>query len=426
MNPVILFDNLNILRQISLDEAKSKAGLNLAAYEGCLSKIASSFLNSPLNEKYHLGIAGYRELENEFITKSSGLSRMSLPGVTMLEKLANKTALKMFNAKHVDMRPLSGIHASICILCTFSSPGDLVLSIAPEHGGHGSTQTLLTAMGRQSSYLPWSEENSDIDIQKAAKLCDRKRPKLILIDLSATLFPLSIQQLRNSLSDKIVIAYDGSHVLGLIAGSLFPNPLVEGADVLYGNTHKSFPGPQKGILFFKNKDAGLKASKSIGKFLISSQHTGDTLALYISILEMEAYGHQFAKTIIENAKSLAANLEKVGLSPIRKNSHYTESGTFWMTPPKTITNHEACRILSAGAIFTNARKINGKNLIRIGTQYVTRQGISENQIERIASFFKRLLLTSEDPENIQKEVQLFMSDFRGIEFSFDKYFYNNS
>lgn len=102
--------------------------------------------------------------------------------------------------------------------------------------------------------------------------------------------PHPIRELRKALGPDVIIVYDASHTLGLIMAGKFQSPLEEGADIISANTHKTLPGPHKGLIAFKDRELGEKANALITANLYSTVHTNSLLALAISIIEADKFG----------------------------------------------------------------------------------------------------------------------------------------
>jgi glycine/serine hydroxymethyltransferase len=322
----------DLLRALESDEARSTGGISLTANESCLSRTARSMQSSPLGARYHLGGSGHRERDDADVTISGGgLMRMALP-VSRLEHRALEAAHRLFGAQVSDLRPLSGMHATICVIAMLTEPGDRIMSVSPEHGGHNATGKLVERLGRRSCFLPRVNDEFSFDVAGAADVCSRDRVAMVVLDFGTTPFPLPVRALRTALGSTMIV-YDGSHNMGLIAGGAFPNPLSEGADVLSGSTHKSFPGPQKGMVHFASEALGRRFVLGLERAMISSQHTGEALALYVTMLEMNNFAEAYARATIHNAQRLAAALSSMGFTVIGRDNAATQSGAFWLLPP---------------------------------------------------------------------------------------------
>src|SRR4029077_4573385 len=130
--------------------------------------------------------------------------------------------------------------------------------------------------------------------------------------VSYYLNPHNLREIREAVGEELIIIYDASHTMGLIMGGQFQAPLAEGANVICANTHKTLPGPQKGMIAFRDADFGRRANDIINGCLYSSPHTASMIALATTILEMKKFGADFAKQIIANSNALAESLADSG------------------------------------------------------------------------------------------------------------------
>ena len=152
------------------------------------------------------------------------------------------------------------------------------------------------------------------------------KPKLVIFGGSGTIFQEPVAALR-PLADEMgfYIAYDAAHVTGLIASGMFTNPLNDGADILFGSTHKSFPGPQGGFVVSNHYDLIQKVGNTLSPSLVTSHHLNRMPALAASILEMKEFGKEYGAQIVKNSKALAHALHEFGFDVQGKNKGYTDS-----------------------------------------------------------------------------------------------------
>src|SRR5699024_11317321 len=129
-------------------------------------------------------------------------------------------------------------------------------------------------------------------------------------------------------------AYDAAHVTGLIAGGVFPNPLDQGVDVMFGSTHKSFPGPQGGFVVSNNKEIIQKIGNTLSPSLVTSHHLDRIPALAAALLEIKELGNEYGKQIIKNSKALAKSLDQMGFEVKGKDKGYTDTHLLLMDPQK--------------------------------------------------------------------------------------------
>src|SRR5712692_7063814 len=179
--------------------------------------------------------------------------------IDKVELLCTRLARELFRSEFADVRPISGVCANLSVYTAFSSPGDRILALSIPSGGHISTGkaefggTAGSVRGLNVEYFPFDIDNMNIDVdktkQKVADLTQGTAPKLSLAMFggSVLLFPQPLKELTEFFHDhQITVCFDAAHVLGLIAGGQFQDPLREGVDVVSASTHKTLPGPQGG------------------------------------------------------------------------------------------------------------------------------------------------------------------------------------
>jgi len=220
------------------------------------------------------------------------------------------------------------------------------------------------------------------------------------------------------------IVYDAAHVFGLIAAGYFQNPLSEGADIITSSTHKTFPGPQGGIIL-GNIDNNLakKIQKGVFPKFSSNHHLHRVPALHVALMEMKKYGKNYASQIIKNSKALAKELNRFGFDVLGERKGFTESHQVVVDVEKHGRGERVALLLEKANIILNKNiivrdKMNAKNPsgIRMGVQEMTRFGMKETEMKRIAEFIKRVVLNKENPETIKKEVIKFRKKFQKVRY----------
>lgn len=337
------------------------------------------------------------------------------------EMATHELVKDIFKAKYVDLRPIGGHLAGMGVVLAMLEPGDLVIEVSLSDWGHGLVGPMCQVRQFDETikveYMAF-DKNRAVDVEKLKKQALDLKPKMIILGGSGTLFPEPVKELRE-IADKegIILAYDASHVTGLIASGVFPNPLELGADVMFGSTHKSFPGPQGGFVVSNNKEIIEKIGNTLSPSLVTSHHLNRLPALAASILEMKKFGEEYGKQIIKNSKALARALDEYGFNVLGKERDYTESHLLLVdvgnyvdaAPAKEL---EKARILCSDDFSGNSPEI------RVGTPEVTRRGMKEEEMKIIAQFFKRAIIDKEDPEKLAKEVEDFSRKFVGLEYAF--------
>lgn len=406
------------INNLFYEEANSNNTLHMTANENVISKTAKSFLSSELSFRYYSDTyENNRNLSEAKYYLFSGAMYRGLPTVYNLEQFALESANKMFSAGFTNFLPLSGIHAVLSVFLMMTKVNSKICIFSPGSLGHHATASIIESIGRKVVYIPWCKEELNIHLGKFAKVLKKEKPEVIFLDLGTAFYPLPIAEIRKIAGEDTLIIYDGSHVLGLIAGQRFQNPLKEGCDVLIGNTHKTFPGPQKGMLMFKNAETGRKISQAMLNSVVSSQHTHHAISLYITIFEMEQYGEIYASQIIKNCQALFKDLSDFGFTMISREGKLPTSHMIAIKGRFNANNHHACAALQECNISTNSKKIFGTDVIRLGVQELTRRGMKEKEMKQIAFFFSEIILNGN--MNVAEQVKDFNKRFDKIEYSFD-------
>ncbi|MEH6478175.1 MAG: hypothetical protein V7727_20950, partial [Sneathiella sp.] len=167
---------------------------------------------------------------------------------------------RLGKAEYCNLRPLSGLHAMTVAMLALTDPGDTVLSLSPNFGGHYATGGLSKRLGRSSLYFDLLE-NGLLDESSLLNAIEVQRPRLVYVDQCHGLRPVDltdIVRVVRSVSFDVLIHADVSHGLGLVLGGAIANPLDSGCDSYGGSTHKTFPGPQKGVLLTNCEEISLK------------------------------------------------------------------------------------------------------------------------------------------------------------------------
>lgn len=346
-----------------------------------------------------------------------------------VENLAIELAKKLFDAPYVNVQPTSGVVANLSAYFALSSPGDTMMALQVPHGGHISHAEISAAgvRGLKVKTFPFNAQEMNIDVDESINKIRKVRPKLILFGGSVFLFPHPVKELRG-VADEVgaTVVYDAAHVLGLIAGKRFQQPLKEGADVVTSSRHKTFPGPQGGIIMAK-AELGKALSTAVFPGTVSNHHLHHLAGLAVALAEMLEFGEAYAGQIIKNAKALAQSLHESGFKVLCESKGFTESHQVVADVSNNGGGTHAATTLERANIIINKNLLPWDDLmktkdpsgVRLGTQELTRIGMREGEMEEIAGFFKRLLIDNEKIENVKKDVIELKRGFNEVKFSFD-------
>lgn len=337
----------------------------------------------------------------------------------------------MFNCKFADVRCPAATTANIAIYYGLCNYGDKLFTLSVPNGAHISMRKFGGAglRGLKIFDIPFDYEKYNIDMDLFGNLILGIKPDIITLGASVFLFPHPIAEIKEICKDiGTIIHYDGSHVFGLIAGGEFQDPLLEGADVLMGSTHKTFPGPQGAIICTNNEALFHNIEKGIFPGTVSNHHLHRLPPLSIVCEELNRFGKDYAKQIIKNAKALATELDRNGFKVLGKNLGYTESHQIVVDLSEFGRGLKNAELLEKADIITNKNLIHGDEVdlasdpsgIRLGVQEMTHMGMKEPDFKIIAEFFKRIIIDNENPDKIKREVNELRSKFLNIKYSFDE------
>ncbi len=390
----------------------------------CINLIASENVMSPACEKLYVSDLMHRYAEG---TPRKRYYR-GLEYIDQIEELVQGEFKKHFGAGFCDARPISGTLANYAAFAAISSRGDKILSLGVEHGSHVSHEK-AGAAGTLGLEVGWLEYNDDCTMnaeRSCAKILEY-RPRFIVIGGSVILFPQPIKELREA-CDKVgaKIVYDAAHVLGLIAAGMFQDPLREGADIITTSTHKTFPGPQGGMILGNvGEETQKKIQTAVFPQFSSNHHLHRMPALYGALREMQTFGKDYAGQIVKNAQALARELDNLGFNVLAKERGFTRSHQVLVNCGQPGSGGVAAEALERANIILNKNIIPGDGIdprhprgIRIGVQEMTRFGMKEDAMLQIAEFIKRVVLDKENPETVGKEVAAFRAGFQGVKYCF--------
>ena len=385
--------------------------LNLIASENFASEKVRSYLTSDFGNRYGcystMDPAEREYTGNKFIHQ--------------FEMEAHELVKEIFKAKYTDLRPIGGHMAGMSVVLALLEPGDLVIEVSLSDWGHGLVGPMCQVRQFDETinveYMAF-DENRAVDTEKLIEQAKRLKPKMIIFGGSGTLFPEPVRELR-PLADQqcFHIAYDASHVTGLIASGMFPNPLEEGADIMFGSTHKSFPGPQGGFVVSNDKDLMIKVGNTLSPSLVTSHHLNRLPALAASILEMKDFGEEYGRQVVKNSKALAKALAKRGFKVLGEGREYTESHLLLVDIGEYVDFAPAKFLEKANILCSDDFSGNSPE-VRIGTPESTRRGMKEEHMEDIAEFFKRLIIDKEDIDMVGKDVEDYARQFTGLDYSY--------
>ena len=416
-------ENLNhaqtVLEAVTDSGTLYRDGLGMIASENIVSPMVQKIVSSDLHGRYAEGLPYKRYYQGcgDFDT---------------IEELGINLAKKLFNVPFANIQSTSGTVSNIAALKALAKPGDDITAVSTADGGHIS-HARMGAVGLRDlnlSTYPWDEDRMEPDIDASAKLIREVAPKIALFGQSVFLFPTPLKELADAAHEVgSKVMYDGAHVLGLIAGGCFQDPLHEGADIMTGSSHKTFPGPQGGFILSSSEDEKFqrKLNNSVFPGTCSSYHLHHVAGKVVALSEFIEYGEDLSKNTVANAQAFASALAAEGFDVLAESRGYTASH-------QVLTRHgeldsgagaKAADLLEQAGIITNMNMLPGDTKamspsgLRLGVQELTRVGMGTDEMQDVARFYARVLLENEDPSSVKNDVRDFKSNYQVIRYCFN-------
>ena len=414
-----------ILGLINEQERWRSSCLNMIASENTVSDAVKKAVSSDFGHRYAEGLLGGRidglQMFNRFYQGTKIFDKV--------EAIAMKLSEKLFQAEHANMVPISGAVANLVAYKALTRYGDKISGLSISCGGHISHCSVSAAgvVGLKEFPYPFDTEEMNIDVDETRKMLLREKPKLMISGGSLFLFPHPLKELKE-IADEIdaVLMYDGAHVLGLIAGGRFQQPFSEGVDVFTSSTHKTFPGPQGGVVMCREKFKE-KIDNAAFPALMSNHHLHHVAGFAVALAEMMEFGGEYAEQIIRNSRVLAETLYELGFNVLCEHKGFTKSHQVVVDVSgigggrKLAESFEEANIIINKNLlpWDSLKKTGNPSGIRIGVQEVTKVGMKESEMKEIAELMKKIALDDEKPEKVKEEVLSLKENFSKVHYCFE-------
>ena len=380
-------------------EWRGKQCLNLIPSENVMSPAVRELLSSDLGHRY--------TARDHFYMGTSFIDE--------IERYGEEIAKEVFRAETADLRPLSGHIADLIFLASFTKPKDVLMCVSPENGGYPGMwkDGLAGLFGLKAVPFPFSKRDMNIKVEEAKEAIRRVKPKIVIFGASLITFPHPVEAVAEVARENGAhVGFDGSHVMGLIAGEQFQDPLKEGAYALFGSTHKTFFGPQGGIVL-ADKEHGDIMKMKIYPSIVDNAHWNRIAALTLALAEMKSFGTAYAKQVIDNSETLAKALHEYGFPVACQHLGFTQSHQVLLDYGGYKQGRVIAEKLQRANIITDCG-------VRIGTCEVTRRGMKETEMLKISELIRRTVVDGEPPEKIKKDVAKLCAEFPKVEYCFEE------
>lgn len=377
---------------IRRDLGRQNSSIHLIASENFASPAVMAASGSVFTNKYAEGYPGKRYYEGCQV-------------VDEMESLAIERAKELFAADHANVQPHSGAQANLGVYLALLDPGDTVLGMRLDQGGHLTHGSPVNFSGSTYDFVAYGVDPGTeiIDMDAVRKLALEHRPKIVLAGYSAYSRHLDYSAFR-SIADEVgaVLVVDAAHFIGLVAGKTLPNPM-EHADIVTATTHKALRGPRGGMILATSEYAN-----TIDKAVFPGGQGGpiESQIAAKAVCFREASRPEFSRytdQIVANASAMAEAMTDEG---VRVVSGGTDNHLFLVdlrSVDEDLTGRQAARMLDGIGITLNYNTIPNDprppfraSGLRIGTPAMTTQGLGEAESDEVARIIARALRAHDD------------------------------
>lgn len=382
--------------------------LPLCAAENVISDFANLPLSMGFQERYIVGNT-YSYLEdNNFIG-----SHYLLPFYEMISEKCKK----IFGAKYTDSRTLTGMNCLMIVLMSLSKIGDRIMILGSASGGHASVKPICERLGLSVEETPYNYQDFDLDYDQINQRIAQGNLDYILLAPSDIISPLDITKLELK---NTILLYDVSQLMGLIGANLIENPLKNMENVvLFGGTHKTFPGPACGLIMTNNDNLHARLETTINPIYIRHTQMHQKVSLLFALVEFENFGETYQEHIVSLSQQLGKELHDLGMDVASKNGKFSRTHQIFIRTGKEKMDR----------IFTNSVKygitLNKKNKplfsgegIRLGTQEIARYNWPKESMKTVAQIIK--LISEERLDETLLNTLLSGLPNKKIQFTFDE------
>ena len=407
----------------------------------CINLIASEGLKSPAVKQMQALSSDlesrYAEGENDLAGHVKKRYYQGQKFMSPIEDFATDLMKSLFKCDWADVRLVSGTHANLATFKGLSlAAKNRKMVVTPlscgAHISHDYTGLAGNVLGLENINHAYNISEFNIDPEKSADIIRAAKPGIVTFGGSLFLFPHPLRELREVCEEVgAFVAYDASHVLGLIAGGVFQDPLREGADFITSSSHKTFPGPQGGVILGSPSNPRLeKAVKKI-QFAVfplsaSNTHLGRLPALGIAALEMKVFGADLAKQTVKNAQTAGQYLCENGVKVLCASKGFTKSHQLAVDVQEFGGGKKVAQDLEDANIILNKNLLpyddqsnrDNPSGLRIGFQDVTRRGLGGGDIKHLCDLILSVIKEKRKPADVKQDVIAFKKESNAVKFGF--------
>lgn len=394
------------------ERKRQREGVELIPSENYVSRSVLDALGSELTNKYSEGYPGRRYYGGQEFTDK-------------IELEAIKRAKAIFGSDHANVQPLSGAAANVATYFAWLEPGDTILGMDLNHGGHLTHGSPVTYMAKLYNFVRYGMkdvETGEIDYEALRKLAHEHKPKIVLAGFSAYPRELDYAKIAEIANEVGAVAMaDMAHIAGLIAGGVLANPFDHGFHIMTTTTHKSLRGPRGAMILSKGTVGNpLRApektienlptliDRSVFPGFQGGPHMHQTLAIGVALGEAQKPDFKtYAQQVVDNAKAMATAMMDRGFKLVTNGTdNHLILADVWSS--FNVGGKEAEEALDKIGLTLNKNSIAGDTRkpfdpsgIRLGTPAMTTRGMKESDMERIAEWMKLALDNRKDDAKLK-------------------------
>jgi glycine hydroxymethyltransferase len=390
-------------------------GINLNPATNILNPRAEKLLSSGMGSRASLGHPG-----DKYET--------GLGAIEQIEIITQELACEVFGSTYAEFRVPSGAIANLYAFMATTEPHDTIIAPPASIGGHvthhkGGSAGLYRL---NTISAPVDQTGYTIDIDALRKLAHEVKPKLITVGGSLNLFHHPIAQVR-AIADEVgaKVLFDAAHLCGMIAGKVWPQPLVEGAHLMTFSTYKSLGGPAGGLIVTNDDEIAQRLDAIAYPGLTANFDAAKTAALGITLQDWKSVGRDYAQMMVKTSQALAQHLQNLGVNIFAADKGFTTSHQFAILAAPYGGGQTAARrmgeagLLACGIGLPIEQVEGDLNGLRIGTPEIVRIGMKVEDMKDLAGFIARSLDTNVEPKSIQREITEWRKQFSGVHYTVD-------
>lgn len=386
-----------IAEVITAEMKRQNSHIELIASENWVSKAVMAAMGSPLTNKYAEGYPGKRYYGG-------------CQCVDVAEELARERAKKLFGCEYVNVQPHSGAQANMAVQFAMLTPGDTIMGINLDHGGHLTHGSPVNLSGKYFHVVPYGvNDDGVIYYDKVLEIAKECKPKMIIAGASAYARTIDFKRFRE-IADEVgsYLMVDMAHIAGLVAAGLHPSPIPY-AHVTTTTTHKTLRGPRGGMILSSNE---VNEKFNFNKAIFPGTQGGPLMHVIAAkaVCFKEALEPEFKEyqmQVVKNAKALCEGLKKRGVKIV---SGDTDNHLMLVDlTGNDVSGKELEKRLDDAHITCNKNTIPNDprspfvtSGVRLGTPAVTTRGMKEDDMDKIAEIIAMVIESEENVETARK------------------------